>query len=154
PRRRVADQNGLVHPAPVALLGEVVRELVHEQAAVGEDEDAGLAGRLDEAGGGDRLARCGGMLEPVAAAGSRIRRLLLAVQHLVLGRDRHRGVVGEARVGSGRPGLGLLAIVLVELVVFVVLVVVLLVVLVLFVLFDGVGQEPLDLVVPVRGLVA
>ena len=58
--------------AAVALLGQVAGELVDQQAAVREDEDAGGASGLDEAGGGDRLARGGRMLEPEPAAGAGI----------------------------------------------------------------------------------
>ena len=51
----------------VAVLGQLAAELVDEQAAVGEDQDALGARRLDEAGGRDRLARRGRMAEAVAA---------------------------------------------------------------------------------------
>ena len=47
-------------------------ELGDEQAAVGEDQDAERARGLDEAGGRDRLARCGRMAEAVAALGARV----------------------------------------------------------------------------------
>jgi hypothetical protein len=40
----------------VALVRQIARELVYEEAAVGQDEDAGRAGGLDESGRGDRLA--------------------------------------------------------------------------------------------------
>ena len=54
-------------------------ELRDEQAAVGEDQHADRARRLDEAGRGDRLARGGRMAEPVAPdrAGIVLRRVLL-----------------------------------------------------------------------------
>ena len=50
----------------VALGRQVAAELVDEQPAVREDQDAELAGRLDEAGRGDRLARRGRVAEAVA----------------------------------------------------------------------------------------
>jgi len=59
-----------VQPRAVALLGEVARELVDQQPAVGEDQDARGAGCIDEAGGGDGLAGRGRVLEPVAAPGA------------------------------------------------------------------------------------
>ena len=69
-RGGVADQHRLVEAGAVALLGQVARELVDQQPAVGEDQHAGGAGGVDEAGGGDRLAGGGGVFEPVAAAGA------------------------------------------------------------------------------------
>ena len=51
----------------VAVVGQLAPELVDEQAAVREDQDALGAGGLDEAGGGDRLARGGRVAEAVAA---------------------------------------------------------------------------------------
>ncbi len=82
----------------VALGGEVAVELGDEQAAVGEDQDAERARGLDEAGGRDRLARCGRMAEAVAALGARVVAVealglvavLLAVQ-LVLVLERFLG---------------------------------------------------------------
>ena len=57
----------------VALGREVALELRDEQPAVGEDQDAEVTRGLDEARGGDRLARGGRVSEAVAADGSRIR---------------------------------------------------------------------------------
>ena len=80
--RLAAQSTGGARRGAVALL--LVRsrgELVDEQPAVREDQHAGGAGGLDEAGGGDRLARRGRMLEPVAAARAGIgRRRLVAVR--------------------------------------------------------------------------
>jgi len=73
-----------------AFVGEVARELGDEQAAVGEDQHAERAGRLDEAGGRDRLARRGRMAESVAADRARIllrRQLRLLLGSLVLAAD-------------------------------------------------------------------
>ena len=50
----------------VPLGGEVAAELVDEQPAVGEDQDAEVSRGLDEPGGGDRLAGRGGVPEAVA----------------------------------------------------------------------------------------
>ena len=78
-----------MQPVAVAVLGELAAELVDEQAAVGEDQDAFGARRLDEAGGGDRLAGRGRVAEAVAAhrAGVLLRlgRQLLVV--LAVGRE-------------------------------------------------------------------
>ena len=84
--RAIADQHGLVQPRAVALLGEVARELVDQQPAVGEDQDAGGAGGIDEAGRGDGLARRGRVLEPVAAPGAGVVGGRIGLQ-LVDGRD-------------------------------------------------------------------
>ena len=51
----------------VAAVGDLADELVDQVAAVGEDQDAAGAGRLDEADRGDRLAGAGRVLEPEAA---------------------------------------------------------------------------------------
>ena len=56
----------------VALGREVAAELVDEQPAVREDQDAELAGRLDEPGSGDRLARRGRVTEAIAPRGAGI----------------------------------------------------------------------------------
>ncbi len=61
----------------VAAVGDLADELVDQVAAVGEDQNAARAGRLDEADGGDGLAGSGGVLEPEASAGARILRGLL-----------------------------------------------------------------------------
>ena len=50
----------------VAAVAQLAVELVDEVAAVGEDQDAAGARRLDEAERGDRLAGAGGVLEPEA----------------------------------------------------------------------------------------
>ena len=84
--RAIADQHGLVQPRAVALLGEVARELVDQQPAVGEDQDAGGAGGIDEAGRGDGLAGRGRVLEPVAAPGAGVVGGRIGLQ-LVDGRD-------------------------------------------------------------------
>ncbi len=56
----------------VALCREVARELVDQQAAVGENEDAHRPRGLDEARGGDRLAGGRRVAEAVAAHGARV----------------------------------------------------------------------------------
>ena len=63
----VAGQDRLREAVAVALRRQVALELRDEEAAVGEDEDAEVARSLDEAGGGDRLARGGRVAEPVPA---------------------------------------------------------------------------------------
>ena len=68
----------------VAAVAQLAEELVHEVAAVGEDQDAAGARGLDEAERGDRLAGAGGVLEPEAPRGARV--LLLRVgRGLLLG---------------------------------------------------------------------
>ena len=57
-------------PLAVPLGREVAAELVDEQAAVREDQDAEVARGLDEAGGGDRLPRRGRVAEAVAPRGA------------------------------------------------------------------------------------
>jgi hypothetical protein len=52
----------------VAAVAQLAVELVDEVAAVGEDQRAAGARRLDEAERGDRLAGAGGVLEPEALA--------------------------------------------------------------------------------------
>ncbi len=73
PPRRRALEDRVGEPVGVAVLGQVAPELVDEQPAVGEDQDALGARRLDEAGGGDRLAGGGRVAEAVAARSARIR---------------------------------------------------------------------------------
>ena len=95
-----------MQPRAVALLGEVARELVDQQPAVGEDQDAGGAGGIDEAGRGDGLAGRGRVLEPVAAPGAGVVGGRIGLQ-LVDGRDvcdRHveAGVVLGGRRRSRR----------------------------------------------------
>jgi hypothetical protein len=74
---------------PIAFVGQLAPELVHEQAPVREDEHADRARGLDEAGRGDRLARRGRMAEAIAADGAGVgadvlRLLDLAFQQLVV----------------------------------------------------------------------
>ncbi len=77
-RDRVAAQRLLARldevgePVAVALGRQVALELGDEQAAVGEDQDPERARGLDEARGGDRLARRGRVAEAVAADRARI----------------------------------------------------------------------------------
>ncbi len=59
-------------PLAVALGRQLAVELGDEQAAVGEDQDTERARGLDEAGGGDRLARGSRVAEAVAPARARI----------------------------------------------------------------------------------
>ena len=75
-----------MQPRAVALLGEVARELVDQQPAVSEDQNAGGAGCIDEPGRGDGLAGRGRVLEPVAAPGAGVFRDRIGLQ-LVDGRD-------------------------------------------------------------------
>ena len=56
----------------VAAVAQLAQELVHEVAAVGEDQDAAGARRLGEAERGHGLAGPGGVLEPEAPAGARV----------------------------------------------------------------------------------
>ena len=83
----------------VALGGQVALELGDEQSPVGEDQDPERARGLDEAGGGDRLARGGRMAEAVAADGTRV----LARELL---RARPRPLLGEVLLGFLRLELG------------------------------------------------
>ena len=61
-------------PGPVAVLGQIARELVDEQAAMGQDQHPDAAAGLDEPGCCDGLARGGRMLEAIAPAGAGIGR--------------------------------------------------------------------------------
>ena len=85
-RRGVPLEDRVVEAAAVAVVGQLAPELVDEQAAVREDQDAFGAGGLDEAGGGDRLARRGRVAEAVAAdrAGILLDRQRLRLDLLVL----------------------------------------------------------------------
>ena len=82
-RRVLAAQQRAVDAVAVAAVAQLAEELVDEVAAVGEDQDAAGARRLDEAEGGDGLAGAGGVLEPEALAGvgvlGRLGELLLVV---------------------------------------------------------------------------
>ena len=86
-RRGVPGEHGVVEARAVAVLGQLAAELIDEQTAVGEDQDAFGARGLDEPGCGDRLARGGGMPEAVAADRARVgldRRLLDVLLGLAL----------------------------------------------------------------------
>ena len=76
--RRLGDAPAPVDRGPqaraVALFLEVALELVDEQAAVRQDQDARGAAGVDEARSGDGLAGRGRVLEAVAAARARIGR--------------------------------------------------------------------------------
>ena len=74
PRRGVPREDRVVEALAVAVLGQLPPELVDEQAAVREDQDAFAACGLDEAGGGDRLAGSGRVAEAVAAHGAGVLR--------------------------------------------------------------------------------
>ncbi len=71
-RRRLGDAPAAVDRGPqaraVPLLAQVALELVDEQPAMRQDQHAGRAAGIDEAGGGHGLARRGRMLEAVAPA--------------------------------------------------------------------------------------
>ena len=69
-----AAEDDVGEPVAVAVVGQLAPELVDEQPAVREDQDALGAGGLDEAGGGDRLAGGGRMAEAVAPLGARVLR--------------------------------------------------------------------------------
>ncbi len=71
PRRRrlVLAEQRRRDALPVAAVGQLADELVDEVAAVGEDQHAAGARRLDEAERGDGLAGAGRVLEPEAAGG-------------------------------------------------------------------------------------
>ena len=90
-RRGVPFEDRVVEAAAVPVLGQLAPELVDEQAAVREDQHAFGAGGLDEAGGGDRLARGGRVAEAVAADRAGIlcdrQRLRLDLLVLELGRE-------------------------------------------------------------------
>ncbi len=64
-------------PVAIAAVAQLAMELVHQIAAVGEDQDAAGARRFDEAERRDRLARAGGVLEPEALGGVRVLGLLV-----------------------------------------------------------------------------
>ena len=100
----------------VAAVAQLAVELVDEVAAVGEDQDAAGARGLDEADGGDGLARAGRVLEPEALAGVRVlgglgdvlglglvRGPLLRLSRPLPRPRRRRGVVG---VEHGLGGIG------------------------------------------------
>ena len=95
----------------VPAVGDLADELVDQVAAVGEDQHAAGAGRLDETDRGDRLAGAGRVLEPEATLGARVvrrlgdRRLVLPralgrrflpVLGLLVGRKLLRLLLGEA----------------------------------------------------------
>ena len=63
----VATEQGGRDALLVAAVEQLAVELVHEVAAVGEDQDAACARRLHEAQRGHGLAGAGGVLEPEAA---------------------------------------------------------------------------------------
>jgi hypothetical protein len=69
-RRLPAALDDVAEAVAVALGLEVALELGDEEAAVGEDQHAERARRLDEAGGRDRLAGRGRVAEAVAADGA------------------------------------------------------------------------------------
>jgi hypothetical protein len=71
-RGPLAAGDGRRQPAAIAFFRQLAVELGDEQAPVREDQDAHGPSRLDEAGGGDRLARGGWMPEAVATRGARI----------------------------------------------------------------------------------
>src|SRR5215217_128640 len=82
-------------PVLVAPVGDLADELIHEIAAVGQDQYAARSRSLDEAQRRHRLAGAGRMLEPEAAVSTRILRhlvdevfcRLLPVERLLLLRD-------------------------------------------------------------------
>src|SRR4029077_21044224 len=67
PFQRLALQKRLGEALAVPLGGQVAGELGDQQPPVRENQDAERAGRFDEAGGGDRLARRGRVAEAEAA---------------------------------------------------------------------------------------
>src|SRR5262249_58455489 len=71
--RRRALEDRVLEAVAVALGLQLAVELRDEQPAVGQDQDAEGARRLDEAGGRDRLARGGGVTEAIAAARAGVR---------------------------------------------------------------------------------
>ena len=96
-------ENRVREAVGVALGREIARELGDEQAAVREDEDAEAACRLDEAGCGDRLARCRGMAEPIAAHRTRVVAFELRLELLLLdeaGVEVVLGVLVELGLGD------------------------------------------------------
>ena len=93
--RLLAGLDRRAEAAAVSLGREVAVELVHEQPAVRQDEDAHRPGGLHESGRGDRLARGGRMAEAEAPLGSgvggRLDHVRLVVVRLALRglRERH-----------------------------------------------------------------
>ena len=90
---------GLGEPRAVALVAQVAGELVDEQAAVREDQDAEGAAGLDEARRGDRLPRSGRVAEAEAAHGAGVLALELGLVRLLVERVRR----GPARPRARRP---------------------------------------------------
>ena len=88
---RVVGQERAGRAVRVPAIAQLAHELVDEVAAVGEDQDAAGAGRVDEAHGGHGLAGAGRVLEPEALGRVGILGSLL---ELVLV-ERHLGGVGR-----------------------------------------------------------
>jgi hypothetical protein len=84
-RRRRAREDRIREAISVSLGREVALELGDEEPAVGQDEDAQVASRLDEPGCGDRLSGRRRVAEAVAANGARVgARVLLDLEFPVL----------------------------------------------------------------------
>ena len=84
--RLLALEDRLGEPGAVALVAQVAGELVDEQAAVREDQDAEGAAGLDEARRGDRLSRRGRVAEAEAAHGAGVLALELGLLRLLVER--------------------------------------------------------------------
>ena len=87
----------------VAAVAQLAVELVDQVAAVGEDQDAAGARRLDEAERGDRLAGAGRVLEPEALAGVRVLGRLGDVCVVVAAPARPSPAAPRARPRRRRP---------------------------------------------------
>ena len=83
-RRLGSAEHGVLEAMRVALLLEVALELVDQETAMGEDQDAGDLGGIDEGSGGDGLAGGGRVLEAVAANGARVVDRLFARRVIVV----------------------------------------------------------------------
>ena len=83
--RLLALEDRVLEAVAVALGLQLAVELGDEQAAVREDQDAERARRLDEAGGGDRLAGCSGVAEAEAPARARVLAVVLLGQLELVG---------------------------------------------------------------------
>ncbi len=94
PRRASSLEHRVREAVGIALGREIARELGDEQAAVREDEDAEATRRLDEAGSRDRLARCRGVSEPIAAHRTRVVALELRLELLLLDEPEVEVVLG------------------------------------------------------------
>ena len=89
-RRLGSAEHGVLEAMRVALLLEVALELVDQETAMGEDQNAGDLGGIDKSSSGDGLAGRGRVFEAVAANGARVvdrlfaRRVVIVVVVIVV----------------------------------------------------------------------